>query len=620
MYVFVIIVSLYEIIQYFYPIFFYDVVRLIETDIGTEPFVETTIILALSGYVSSYFYVVLNEKKIKNDTIEINFLKDTLKKQVEIFNSGKIIFLIQKVNSKKQFYIDFISDNAGFMKINKEEPFSNFIFQQDADFYKIQLEESIKNKLDLLEREYRIIVNGHHEYFFETTKIYYDANGIVEYLISYIVSIDQIKKQHESIKYLNTFDGKTGLENAVTLSNYVENLIKNKKGFYLIALAIDNLKMINNISGYETGNLIIKKISEHILYKIDMYDSLFSYNSNEFILVLEGDEEYEIIHKIQAIQTEISSLYQNKVTLSFGIAKFPEAKDYLDLIKFSKIALNKQKNIGRNGYSFYDKEYALYLEEMEAIKERLIHDIQYERDNFRVFFQPIIDSENNGNAVGCESLLRWDTERLGSIPPSKFIKVAEENNLIQAIGLISIEKTFDFISKNKLLLNKKEHFFSINVSPIQLKYCFIQQVSMLMNQFSILPEQIVFEITESSLISDEKEVVETILKLKEKGFLISIDDFGTGYSNLKYIKQFNVDKIKIDKTFIDDIGKNKGAEEIIKAILLLASGLNIGVIAEGIEVKEQLSFLTENNCYNIQGFYFSKPIDSKLYVNFLEKN
>jgi predicted signal transduction protein with EAL and GGDEF domain len=305
------------------------------------------------------------------------------------------------------------------------------------------------------------------------------------------------------------------------------------------------------------------------------------------------------------------------ISASIGIAIYPDdGNDIGLLLKNSDIAMYHAKESGRNNYQFFSPK----MNEQAAEKQALGNDLRHavERNELFLVYQPVVDMAS-GNIAGMEVLLRWQHPVLGLISPVKFIPLAEESDLILTIGAWVLR------SACKQLLEWQQQGIEVPRLAINLSAKQFRQKSLAENIAAILKETGVeprffgFEITESMLIHNVEEVVDTLLKLSNMGLEISIDDFGTGYSSLSYLKRFPINKLKIDKSFVDDIATHPDDAAIVKAIIAMAHGLQMKVVTEGVETIQQLDFLRLHGSEQYQGYIFSKPLPATEIVEKLQR-
>jgi EAL domain-containing protein (putative c-di-GMP-specific phosphodiesterase class I) len=308
----------------------------------------------------------------------------------------------------------------------------------------------------------------------------------------------------------------------------------------------------------------------------------------------------------ETIKIDKHDLY---VTSSIGISIFPD--DSLkenNLIKFADVAMYKAKEEGRNNFQFYSSEMTSSAFERVVMESNL--KIAIKEDQFIVHYQPQFTAKEK-KIVGMEALVRWKHPSLGIIPPGKFIPIAEENGLIIDIDNIVMKKAMkQFRQWHEAGLNPG--LLSLNLAMKQLdKKEYLPELMKTMSELSFLPTWLELEVTEGQVMNNAELSIEKLKQVHNMGIEIAIDDFGTGYSSLSYLKKLPLDKLKIDQSFIRDIPQDEDDMAITKAIIALGKSLNLKLIAEGVETKEQQDFLIENECELIQGYFYSRPIPAK---------
>ena len=413
----------------------------------------------------------------------------------------------------------------------------------------------------------------------------------------------------EEIHNIALYDGLTGIANKKHFEIYIQNIInssrKDNKKFSMLFLDIDNFKKINDSPGHEVGNKVLKNVASRINRCLGGSDSLFRVGGDEFIVILpEINDDFApalMAGKILSVEDPLLDL----PTLSIGIVNYPEdGITRNELVQKSENSMYKAKKNGKNSFSFFHKEFN------EQVKKRLLIEKHLRLakldDEFTVVFQPKIDSYNK-KIVGAEALIRWKSPSLGNIPPSDFITIAEDSDIIHRMSTWVYRKAFNMLA----LIHESGHetfMLSINVSPLQIsKNTLINSLNTALNDSGVSPEFIELEITEGMLLGNDGNNNEALQYLRQRGFRISIDDFGTGYSSLSYLQNMKLDSIKIDKSFINNIHE-KNARNITRAIISLAVSMELQTIAEGVETFEQMQTLEEMGCNLIQGFYFSKAV------------
>ncbi len=421
------------------------------------------------------------------------------------------------------------------------------------------------------------------------------------------------QKKIHSLAY---YDSVTSLPNRLflieVLNEALDKAAKENIIFAILYFDLDRFKQINDTLGHDFGDMVLDLVGKRIAQIIRKSDVLARIGGDEFVVLMSDiKNENEAVLLANRIIEDfkkpfVVKTYDLYLTTSIGIASYPEAGDTSQsIMKNADIAMYRAKDNGGNDYFIYSKE----LSEREMDNLILINQLrQAERNNeLRLFYQPIIDI-NTGDMVGTEALIRWEKSGEGIISPARFIPLAEETGLIVSIGEWVIRTA---CMQQKAWINKgyKPIRVSVNISGRQFQqHNFVETVLKIIKETGIDPSYLVLEITESTAIMNIEYTLEMLKKLKELGVYTSIDDFGTGYSSLYKLKEMNVDELKIDRSFIQDINLDIKNEKIAKTIIILANELNLKVIAEGVETREQLDFLKENGCNNAQGYYYSKPV------------
>ena len=385
---------------------------------------------------------------------------------------------------------------------------------------------------------------------------------------------------------------------------------------HILLLDIDNMAQINTRFGFGNGNYAIRKVAEQLLFVIGHDYEIFKYGGDSFVVLSKKTYRKEDLHKFDASLVESALLNPRhfdivinsvkwSLTASLGSAIFnPQGQSFESIINVIEQAVKRAKrsapfglcHISEDGFKEFDR----YLD----IKSKLEQAI--ERDELSIVLQPQVT--HDGTVSSFEALVRWYSKELGSVSPSEFIPIAEESYAICEIGDIVLRKTLSVISNFvKSGLNTS---IAINISARQIVMPdFINSLLSRVNQYGIPPNMLMLELTETALVVDIELVKETMLELANFGFRFSIDDFGTGYSSLAYLKVLPISELKIDKYFVDDIGKDFDgkAAQIVDAIIEMAKALNVTCIAEGVESEAQLKYLIGKGCEKFQGYYFSKP-------------
>ena len=439
--------------------------------------------------------------------------------------------------------------------------------------------------------------------------------------IGTITDISELKKTQASLQELARFDPLTKLPNRYLFEDLLIKSLararRNKNKLALFYIDIDYFKKVNDFFGHGIGDDFLNEVAKRLKESVRLEDFIVRLGGDEFAIILEDIKD--INHINAAAQRLINDFRQPFMigeheiisSLSVGISVYPDEKTTTaTIVQHADQALYQAKGAGRNCFKYYNKTMQHKLERYMLIVEQLRHAIS--ENQFELYYQPKINPLDN-SLVGIEALLRWHNQFARNPSPAEFIPIAEEAGLMNQIGdWVITTALHQYKTWYEMLRQMKHVIISINLSPSQLNDSSI--IGTLMNvlkETNVPTENILFELTETAVMKrafDSKSVLQVFLM--ELGIGISIDDFGTGYSSLTYLKQLPIKELKIDKSFIDDIGKNKSSEVIIKAIINLAITLDLNVIAEGVETKDQLDFLQKNHCKIIQGYYFSKPLNA----------
>jgi diguanylate cyclase (GGDEF)-like protein len=431
-------------------------------------------------------------------------------------------------------------------------------------------------------------------------------------MIGAYTDITELKNNEAKMKYMAYFDALTGLRNRVSLMEYVNSQVSTAGKLSLIYFDMDNFKLINDTYGHSQGDILLREIGSRIS-SFDTKDSkVFRIGGDEFVIIL--NEIFKRNHLETIMQKLINDLKKPifigdnsiQVSISAGIVCFPEdGETFEELLKNADAVMYDVKENGKNSYRFFDKNVYEALIEQLNIERSLRTAI--ENKEFKLYYQPQVDTET-GQIKGFEALLRWFNSTLGSVPPSKFIKFAEESGLIISIGEWVIKTACNFAARLHESPETKR-FVSINISTLQLRQeNFVEKVKEIIDSAKINPAYIHMEITETVLMDAFEDRISKLNELRAYGVEISLDDFGTGYSSLTYLRKLPINTLKIDKSFIDDISTDADNQMIINTIIQLAHSMKIKVVAEGVEELEQYALLVKSSCDLIQGYYISKPV------------
>jgi len=413
----------------------------------------------------------------------------------------------------------------------------------------------------------------------------------------------------------------THLPNQRALQKHFEMLLTKKEKFALLLLDLDRFKMVNDSWGHEMGDLLLKAVSHRLAHYLTEEASLFRYGGDEYIFTKVFVEEVEVsafASKVQSLFKDPFIIENQEVTISssIGISLYPEDGEDLDtLFKKADNAMYFSKKHGRNHATFYGT-HGMAKEDRLLKMEHLLQNA-LKREEFSLVYQPQVDLKTQ-KVTGIEALLRWHNEELGNVGPDHFIPIAEESGLIIEIGKWVAKEAFSQL-RTWCDLGYRGLEMSINISIHQFYHEeFLTCLEKIVRESGVAPKQVVLEITES-IASNADVVLGQLEKIKAMGFKVAIDDFGTGYSSLKYLKDFSIDYLKIDKSFVQEIDTNSKDQDIVSAIITLAHNLGLETIAEGTETRGQIEFLQEQGCDTAQGYFYSRPLSSEDVLAFIKE-
>lgn len=423
----------------------------------------------------------------------------------------------------------------------------------------------------------------------------------------------ELSQANHTLSYRSYHDSLTGLPNRASMNQIISNLISHHRKFALLFLDLDSFKNINDSLGHSMGDILLKKIGQHLQFVVRSNDIVARLGGDEFMIILKEMKDREIVAGIaqQIIDSFRTCIKLNDydliVSTSIGIALYPDdGEDIEILVKNSDIAMYEAKKQGRNRY-FFSKE-IVNNELINRLKLASYLHIALEKDEFHLYFQPKFDITTL-ETMGGEVLLRWFHPDMGLVLPGDFIGLAEETGLIIPIGEWILKNAFQQIKNWSDNYNLENMRFSINISPLQfLQNNLISFIKDCFNETKVEAKYIEFEITENIALQNSEIILSKLRQIKELGIEISLDDFGTGYSSMSYLSKYPIDTLKIDISFVKEITKNKENEAIVIAIIAMAHSLNLKVIAEGIETEEQLQLLCEKDCDFGQGYLIGKPM------------
>lgn len=439
--------------------------------------------------------------------------------------------------------------------------------------------------------------------------------GTESKILSIGLDFTERQQAERRLVWMANHDPLTALPNRLLFSDKVTSAVKAAEGTdKLVAVLfcdLDSFKDVNDSLGHPVGDELLQQASERIQNVINNDGLLARLGGDEFTVLLEQRatvREIEVVaqHILRAFrQSFFIDGYEIFSTISIGISLFPEhGHDVISLIQHADVAMFDAKESGKNQIRFYHDDQGSQRYERFS----LVNDLRraLEKEELRIHYQPQIDART-GSVMGVEALLRWQHSEAGMISPAKFIPLAEEQGLIVPIGEWVLEEA---CRRGKAWHDQgMEIQIGVNVAGQQIMHeSLLPTVARVIQQSGIRPALLDLEVTENFLLRQPEITIPKLHKLREMGVSLSMDDFGTGFSSLSYLKKLPLNTLKIDQSFVRDIGEDPEGTAIVKAIIVLAKSLGLEALAEGVETSEQLSFLRTHGCHQIQGYYFSRPL------------
>ncbi|MBN2782710.1 MAG: EAL domain-containing protein [Campylobacterales bacterium] len=505
--------------------------------------------------------------------------------------------------------------------------FETFLPKNDIDNLKSIFKQLISGDIENVEHFQNDVVTkkGDTKIIQWHNSLLYVADGDVCGTLS---SGEDITKQHlqemhlkESLDSLDkqiNYDTLTGLPNRTLFEYRLKNALircnRYSGKFAVILIDIDHFKEINDSFTHDFGDIAIKEFSKWISKSTRLEDTVARFSGDAFIILLEEiNDDLAPVRLLESLKRIVDNSYlqikDHKLHLTFsaGIALYPDdGIDSAMIVKNADAAMYAAKDAGRNTYRYYTNEMTELAFERVMIQSNLRNALK--KREFELFYQPQYDVRED-KLIGMEALIRWHHSKMGTVLPYRFIHILESSNLMIDVGEWILQTAF------KQCVKWHEDGFepgvvSVNLAMVQLKSGdeLVSAIKKLLSKTRCKAEWIGLEITESGAMENDIVVIETLQKLSDIGFIISIDDFGTGYSSLSYLSKLPLNKLKIDKSFIDNVLENKNDATLTKAIIAMAKNLNLEVIAEGVELEAQKEFLLSNGCYEIQGYLYAKPM------------
>lgn len=504
------------------------------------------------------------------------------------------------------------------------------VHDDDIDKLRAEFAAHLQGVTPHFENEHRIMhTEGIYRWVLARALATRDSNDIAYRMAGSLTDITERKRAEEQLLHDAFHDALTGLPNRALFLDRLGQVIKRARDkedytFSILFIDLDRFKHVNDSLGHTVGDKLLISVSERIKKCLSSRDTVARLGGDEFAVLLDGIEENSTAVRVaDSLRSALHSpviLNNHEVftTASIGIATkrddYHRAEDYL---RDADIALYRAKAAGKDRAITFDSK--MHTQAMAIL--RLETDLRraYDRQEFLLYYQPIIDLKN-ASVSGFEALIRWDHPDRGILAPADFLDTAEDTGLLISIDRWGIKEACTQLCKWK----KQSELFNDVVMNVNLSSKQFSQIDLetylraVLKDLAIGAGYLQLEITESTIMENISSVTSLLLKLKEIGVKLSIDDFGTGYSSLSYLHHFPIDTLKIDRSFLSQREKGANKSEIIYTIITLAHNLGMTVVAEGVEIMEQIKILTEQNCDFAQGYYFSKPMPADRVLTYIE--
>jgi diguanylate cyclase (GGDEF)-like protein len=436
------------------------------------------------------------------------------------------------------------------------------------------------------------------------------------------MDITERKRAEARLAFMAQHDGLTGLPNRNLLRQLMDDILlhtrRSAEKAAVLMLGLDNFKSVNDTLGHGVGDKLLRSVAKRLRSTLREEDALARLNSDEFAIVQSGvarPEDAALLAKrlLEAIgEPYLLDGHSIVIGASIGIAMSPgDGEESEKLLKSADMALSRAKSEFRGTFSFFEAEMDARAQSRRKIETDLRDAIQ--NDGLRPYYQPLIDL-SSGRITGLEALVRWPHPERGMISPAEFIPVAEDTGLINALGGLMLHRACMDAAEWP-----DDVRVAVNLSPLQFRTGnLLALVNDALRQSGLPARRLELEITETLVLEKSSQVLATLHALRALGVRISMDDFGTGYSSLSYLRNFPFDKIKIDQSFVRDLGSNRDAQAIVRSIISLGTGLGVTITAEGVETEAELSRLRTEGCHEGQGFLFSRARPNAEIVSLLK--
>jgi diguanylate cyclase (GGDEF)-like protein/PAS domain S-box-containing protein len=458
--------------------------------------------------------------------------------------------------------------------------------------------------------------NGDVIWISENARAVFDDHGNVLYYEGTVEDVTERRLYQARIEQQANYDTLTGLANRSLLHDRLQQAILTAASYgtrlAVVFVDLDRFKFINDSLGHHVGDELLRAMAERFKSCVREFDTVARLGGDEFVLLINGQSGPDAVATVMERMLEVISQPwrtaqgEFEITCSIGVALYPDdGGNAATLLKHADSAMYRAKEHGRNNFQFFTNELNELMKERLELESNLRRAL--ERGQFELLYQPRVDLAT-ARVVGAEALIRWQLPNRGVVSPGRFIPIAEEIGLIGPIGRWVLH-TACAQAKAWQASGLAPCVVSVNVSPRQFRRDdLVETIGEVLAATGLDPRCLEIELTENMVMHDAEQMVETLHAIKRLGVQIAVDDFGTGYSSLSYLKRFPVDRLKVDRSFVQDIATDADDAAIVRTIIALGHNLGLRVVAEGVENDEQMAFLGANACDEIQGYYFSKPV------------
>jgi diguanylate cyclase (GGDEF)-like protein/PAS domain S-box-containing protein len=558
--------------------------------------------------------------------------RETLLKESEEQYRRLIEFLPEAITLHRNGFITYV--NAAGLELYRAETSDDMVGKSILEFAHPDMHEHIQSRLEILQSEgdYSNMPVSEQKHLridqsvfnaeVTTSSIFFDGELAAQ---SIIRDITERKDEEQRLQYLASHDYLTDLPNRFYFQNQLNHCISRSfQGETIIAvlyLDIDNFKEINDAFGHGDGDLVMQQVADILRQNLHDLDMVARIGGDEFVILMDDLDDPRnaalVANKILQLFSHPLTVQDRQVflTLSIGISIFPnDGHDAHVLLQSADAAMYHAKGEGKNRFSFYSADMRSQSLERIALASEFRNALDHEE--FFLLYQPQVNSFS-GELIGVEALVRWQHPALGIVPPSQFIPLAEETGLIIPLG--------EWILQNACQQGKRWQEISplrvaVNISDRQLKHANLRHaIRGTLDDTGFPPHLLEVELTENIIFRNARDSFRRLYGLMELGVQMSVDDFGTGYSTLGYLAHFPFNRLKIDQRLAPNITSDPRDAAIIAGIITIGDNLGMQVIAEGVETSEQLSFYESQGCFDIQGWYYSKPVSSDKITEYLEQ-